>query len=144
MNDLSAGPTRTATQPVTIQSRGPGCLVQVLWFVFVGWWLGAAWVTTAWFLMALIITAPIGASMLNNVPQVMALRGKRTIEVRGGRLYEQRQQEFLIRALWFIFVGWWASAIWVLLAYSACMTLFLMPVGFWMFDKTPWVVSLRR
>ena len=74
----------------------------------------------------------------------MALRGKRTIEVRGGRLYEQRQQEFLIRALWFIFVGWWVSAIWVLLAYSACMTLFLMPVGFWMFDKTPWVVSLRR
>jgi len=127
-----------------IETQGPGCIVQVLWFLFVGWWLGAAWVTVAWVLMALIVTAPIGASMLNRVPQVMALRGRRTIEMRDGRLYERAQLAFILRALWFVFVGWWASAIWLSLAYAACMTIVLMPIGFWMFDSTPWVVSLRR
>ena len=29
---------------IRIQQRGPGCLVTLLWFVFVGWWLSAIWI----------------------------------------------------------------------------------------------------
>ena len=28
-------------QPVVTVKQGPGCLIQILWFVFVGWWLGS-------------------------------------------------------------------------------------------------------
>lgn len=57
---------------------------------------------------------------------------------------QPKQRSFLVRAIWFVFVGWWASAIWMLIAWMACETLFGMPLGFWMFDKTPAVLSLRR
>lgn len=142
MNDLSTGnfgPTTTV-----VESRRPGCLVQILWFVFVGSWFGALWVAVAWVLLATIIGAPLGAAMLNQVPQVMALRGRRVVEVRGGRIFEQSQPNMLLRILWFVLVGWWASALWMSLAYAACLTIVLMPLGFWMFDVTPWVVSLKR
>ena len=138
MNELS---TQRAT---VIESSRPGCLVQILWFVFIGSWFGALWVLAAWFLMMTIIGAPIGASMINQVPQVMALRGRRGYEYRGGRIQEQRQVNFLVRVLWFVLIGWWGSALWMSLAYLACVSIVLMPIGFWMFDVTPWIVSLRR
>jgi uncharacterized membrane protein YccF (DUF307 family) len=144
MNDLSTGNSGRPVIATTVETRRPGCLIQILWFIFIGSWFGAIWVMVAWVLLASIIGAPLGAAMLNQVPQVMALRGRRAVEVRGGRVYEQRQAGFVWRALWFVLVGWWASAIWLSLAYVACISIILMPVGFWMFDATPWIVSLKR
>lgn len=143
MSDSNRYPTK---QVRTYVERGssPGCLLQILWFLFVGFWFGALWVCVAWVLIVSIIGAPLGAAMLNKVPQVMALRSRRVLEVRGGRIYEAAQPHIFVRVMWFLLVGWWASALWMLLAYSACMTILLMPLGFWMFDVTPWVVSLRR
>jgi len=108
MNDFSSGNFERTT--TVVESRRPGCLVQILWFAFVGSWFGALWVTVAWVLLATIIGAPLGAAMLNQVPQVMALRGRRVVEVRGGRVFERSQPDTLLRILWFVFVGWWASA----------------------------------
>jgi hypothetical protein len=33
---------------------------------------------------------------------------------------------------------------WLVVAYILCMTLILLPVGNWMFDATPVLVSLKR
>jgi len=50
----------------------------------------------------------------------------------------------LIQLVWFALVGWWASALWLELAYGLCMTIIGLPLGFWMFDRTPAIVSLRQ
>jgi len=128
-----------------------GCLVQLLWFIFIGWWVGELWVFVAWLLMVIILGIPIAVKMLNKIPQVMALRGPDpalTVTVVGDTTIvstgEVPQRSLLVRALWFIFIGCWFSFIWMELAYLACFTIIGLPLGFWMFDKVPAIVSLRR
>ena len=136
------GPGRPTT---TTQSNSPGCLIQILYFLLIGWWLGGAWVIVAWVLMVTILGLPIGAAMLNDVPQVMALRGRRVVEVQAsGAVREAPQISMLLRIPYFLLVGWWASALWLSAAYALCMSVIGIPIGFLMFDLTPAIVSLKR
>jgi uncharacterized membrane protein YccF (DUF307 family) len=126
------------------QTSRPGCLIQLVWYWFLGWWLGLIWVSVAWFLMLTVIGFPFAAAMLNNVPQVIALRGRRVLQVSEDGVREVPQINILIRALWFVVFGWWFSAIWMAIAYLLCLSIIGLPFGFWMFDLTPTVVSLKR
>jgi uncharacterized membrane protein YccF (DUF307 family) len=136
------------TTATIVAKKNPGCLVQLVWFALVGWWLGQAWVAVAWFFATTIIGMPLAVMMLNRVPEVMALRGETELLVRSWNghtvVTEIPQYNILLRALYFILVGWWASALWLELAYALCMTIIGLPLGFWMFDRTPAIVSLRR
>jgi len=136
------------TTATIVAKKNPGCLIQLVWFALVGWWLGQAWVAVAWFFAATIIGMPLAVMMLNRVPEVMALRGETELLVRSWNghtvVTEVPQYNILLRALYFILVGWWASALWLELAYGLCMTIIGLPLGFWMFDRTPAIVSLRQ
>lgn len=132
--------------------RNPGCLIQILWFAFVGWWAGQIWIAVAWLLMVTIVGIPLGIAMLNNLPKVIALRDPSSIGVTitysGDRAYVTQgaapQHNMLVRALYFVLVGWWLSAIWMEAAYVVSLTVIGLPLGFWMFDRVPMIVSLRR
>ena len=91
---------------------------------------------------------PLAVMMLNRVPEVMALRGETELLVKSWNghtvVTDVPQYNILLRALYFVLVGWWASALWLELAYALCMTVIGLPLGFWMFDRTPAIVSLRR
>lgn len=141
------------TGTVTIETRErPGCLLQILWFAFVGVWLGQAWMIAAWILMLTIIGIPLAVVMLNMLPQVMALREPvRKVMVRTGengalveRTLEPAQVNFLLRAVYFLLIGWWLSALWMEAAYLISLTIIGLPVGFWMFDRVPALVSLKQ
>jgi len=142
-------PTQTST---TIQREsGPGCLIQALWFIFIGWWLGAIAIAIAWFLNITIIGLPIGLSILNNIPRILSLQApRREIQVMhvGGetRITESSlpQRNFLLRALYFVFIGWWWSAIWLVVAYILCITVILIPLSLEMFRLTPFMTTLKR
>jgi uncharacterized membrane protein YccF (DUF307 family) len=56
------------------------------------------------------------------------------------------QQPFMLRALFFLLIGWWLSLIWLNLAWAlAGFTLGLgLPLSFWMFNRSPAVTTLRR
>ncbi len=132
--------------------RQPGCLLQLLWFAFIGVWLGQAWMVIAWILMVTIIGIPLGVAMLNMIPKVVALR-EPTRQVRvyrreDGNMMEQtiepRQINIVLRAIYFILIGWWFSALWMEVAYALCATIIGLPVGFWMFDRVPAVLTLRK
>ena len=62
------------TETTVKLQKNPGCLLQILWFAFIGIWLGQAWMFVAWFFMVTIIGIPIGVMMLNMLPKVIALR----------------------------------------------------------------------
>jgi uncharacterized membrane protein YccF (DUF307 family) len=49
-----------------------------------------------------------------------------------------------LRAIYFVLIGWWLSAVWMEMAYAICLTIIGLPIGLWMFDKVPALVSLRR
>lgn len=135
------------------QERGPGLLIRALYFIFFGLWLGAVWTTIGWILVVSIIGLPIGLLMLNRLPQVMTLkpvRENRYLVQKNGqwvmRSHTREQPSFLARALYFIFIGWWFSALWLLAAWAiAGITLGLgLPIAFWMFDRVPAITTLSR
>ena len=138
------------------QSKNPGCLVQLAWFVLVGWWASQIWIAVAWFLIATILGMPFGVMMLNRLPMIIALRDPSqargsgvsvvvangvTVVTTGGQV---SQVNFLVRAIYFVLIGWWLSAVWMELAWVVCLTIIGLPLGFWMFDRVPALVSLRR
>lgn len=131
-----------AQGPVVIR-QSPGCLIQILWFAFIGWWLGSFAVSAAYVMFLFIVTIPIGIAILNNIPLIMALRQPDRPVTPYGEV-AVRQHNFLVRALWFIFVGWWLTAIALSVGYFLCMTIIGLPLGFVIFDMTPGMLTLRR
>lgn len=148
-----AAPSQVQQNVIIQQSSSgePGCLVQGIWFLFVGWWLGAFAVSLAWLLNVLVITLPLGMAILNNVPKVLALQNpKKTLRVvqegNTTRISEVSvtQHPFLLRALYFIFIGWWWSGLWMGIAYFLCGLIVTMPIGLGMFRQTPAMTTLQR
>jgi len=134
-------------------SGGPGCLVRGLYFVFIGWWFGLIWVLAAWFLNLTIIGLPLGLAMINSIPQVMTMRPVRVqtiVTVKDGapviRQTAIQQHPLLLRALYFLLVGFWLSFVWMLLAWIFLVFTFglALPLSFWMFDRVPALTTLAR
>ena len=141
-----------STVVVSGSRKNPGCLVQLLWFLLIGWWAGQLWIALAWLLMLTVVGIPLGVAMMNLVPVVIALRGQSggvsiaadgdVTKVTTGTALPQHN--IILRSIYFVLIGWWLSAIWMELAYLICLTIIGLPVGFWMFDRVPALVSLRR
>jgi len=135
------------------QKRQPGCLVQVIWFLLVGSWLSLLAVMVAWLCMLTVVGIPLGIAIVNKLPKLVALREPRsakpvTVVTTGAATVVTtgavRQHPFVIRAVWFVLVGWWASLIVMVTAWVLCASIIGMPIGFWLFDRTPGILSLHR
>lgn len=130
----------------------PSLILRILWFIFIGFWLGGIVTAAAWALNVTIIGLPLGLWMINRIPTVMTLRPLRqTLEVyrrtdgtEAVRVHHQEQASFLIRAIWFLLIGWWLSGIWAGAAYIAALTIIGLPISFWMYDRLPAVTTLFR
>jgi uncharacterized membrane protein YccF (DUF307 family) len=143
-------------QPQTVyvntSNSGPGCLVRWLYFFIIGIPLGLVWTIIAWVLMVTVIGLPLGLWMVNRIPQVMTLKEPRTttrVTVVNGVAVVQHnvdQAPFLLRAIYFLLVGWWLSLVWMILAWVfTTLTLgFGIPLAFWMFDRVPALTTLSR
>ena len=140
-------------ETMTVETRkNPGCLVQILWFAFIGIWLGQIWMVVSWILMVTIVGIPLAVVMLNKLPWIMALRTEpvrlQVAHYENGSVSQREvgkpQINFLLRAIYFLLVGWWLSAIWMEAAYLLCLSVIGLPIGFWMFDLVPAIVSLKR
>jgi uncharacterized membrane protein YccF (DUF307 family) len=147
-------PTSTPTggpSPV-IYERGPNLLVRFVWWLFIGWWASGIAVAIAWVALITIIGIPVGIWIINRLPSILTLRprtrhwslgqdesGNTVVSDRG-----RPQIAWPIRGLWFILVGWWASAIWMGLAWLIQLTVIGIPIALLMFNRTPFIASLYR
>jgi len=50
---------------------------------------------------------------------------------------------FLIRVLWFFLIGWHATLYWVAIAWLLNLTVIGLPLGVWMLNRVPLVLTLR-
>jgi uncharacterized membrane protein YccF (DUF307 family) len=142
----------TTAPVVQPQESGPGLVLRAIWFVVIGWWLGQIALFAGWFFTMLVITLPLGLYILNRLPQITTLRSPTqewtTQEADDGstvvRAVEQPQRNLLLRSVYFVAIGWWASFIWLEIAWVCGITIVLLPLSFWMFSKSAAVMTLRR
>ena len=133
--------------PVIIaKSSGPNILIRLIYFVVIGWWLGLLVSVFAWLLNLTIIGLPLGLMLINRLPGVITLRPQeQSWRLEGYTLVkDQAQYPFIVRAVWFVVVGWWLSAIWLVTAYAALITVILIPLSFWMYGRVGAVTTLYR
>jgi len=143
-----------AVQPPVViveTPRQPGCLVTLLWFIFIGWWASLLWTIGAWVFIGLILTMPIGLKMINVLPKVATLREptreySATISSTATSIQRTglEQRPFLLRALYFILIGWWLSFAVLVVAWAASLTLLGIPLAIWLYNRVPAVTTLRR
>jgi uncharacterized membrane protein YccF (DUF307 family) len=125
-------------------------VIRLLWFFLVGWHVTLWWVLIAWFFNVTILGLPLGLWMLDRVPLILTLRLQRSYTVTrlsDGRIVESwyqnvPQHPWLVRAIYFVLIGWWFSLIWSLLAWLFCLTIILLPVGVLMLNRLPAVTTL--
>ncbi|MGH2557917.1 MAG: hypothetical protein ACRDJH_02550 [Thermomicrobiales bacterium] len=57
---------------------------------------------------------------------------------------QSRQLPFLLRALWFVFVGWWLSVFFITVGYLFLLLVVTIPFGLYLLHRVPQVQTLRQ
>lgn len=136
---------------VNIQQHQHGLFTRALYFIFIGWWAGWFWLNIGYFFVLTIIGLPIGLVMLNRLPTVLTLKPASqsvNITITGNttniNIAGVQQVNFLIRALYFIFIGCWAGLLWSWVAYTMFVLVVTIPVGVMMLNMLPAIITLRK
>ncbi|PDW04033.1 YccF domain-containing protein [Candidatus Viridilinea mediisalina] len=123
-------------------------ILRIIYFFAFGLWFSALWASVAWVFCVTIVGLPVGLWMLNRLPQVTTLKPQRDqfVVTTTGEVYRTSlpQVNLLVRAIWFVLVGWWLSALWMTVAWALCTVIIGLPFGFWMFNRVPAVITLAR
>ena len=134
---MSAG----ASSGLVVQRESPHFLIRAVYFVLFGLWFSGVWAAIAWLLSVTIIGLPLGLWMLNRLPQVTTLTApdQRYIVTSAGQVISANAAEtpLLLRAVYFVLVGWWFSALWLTFAWALSASIIGLPIGFWMFNRVP-------
>lgn len=56
----------------------------------------------------------------------------------------RNQLPWVARALYFLLVGWWFSAVWIVLAWFIAITVLGLPIAQWMFMRVNAMLTLQR
>ena len=56
---------------------------------------------------------------------------------------KEASSPFILRALYFVFVGWWLTGVWINVAWAANATVIGLPLGLWMLNRVPAVLTLK-
>ena len=115
--------------------------VRALWFLAVGWWLTPILVNIAWALNATVVLLPVGIKLINLVPTALTLAEPRSLSAPEAA---RGQRSLLVRAVYFLLVGWWLSLVWANVATAFALSVIGLPVAFWMLNRLPFVTSLYR
>ena len=152
MSIQPAVPPSAPPATATVYERGPSLIVRFLWWLLIGWWASGIAVSIAWIALITIIGIPLGIWIINRLPTILTLRPRtkewalgqdelgRTVVMERGR----PQTSWIIRGIWFVLIGWWASAIWMGLAWLIQLTVIGIPIALLMFNRTPFVASFYR
>lgn len=126
--------------------KPPNLILRIIWFILVGWWLTGVLSAAAWALNATIIGLPIGLWIINRLPFVATLRPIDSFyRIENGVVVSAvTQRPFLLRAIYFLLVGWWLSGVWMTLAYVFLISIIGMPAAFWMYGRIGAVTTLFR
>jgi uncharacterized membrane protein YccF (DUF307 family) len=142
MNDRQ----RSTSSDQLVAVKRPNLILRVIWFLLIGWWLTGILSVAAWALNATIIGLPLGLWVINRLPLAATLRpGSSQYRLEDGILRPGVEQHpFVLRAIYFVLIGWWLSGLWMVVAYAFLLTIIGMPAAFWMYGRIASVTTLHR
>lgn len=124
-------------------SDSPSIIVRAIWFLFVGWWLTGIVLGVAWFLNITILGLPLGIKLINKAPYTLTLK-----ELGSNDEFEMsvtgKSPSLIVRGIYFVLVGWWASAILMIISYALSLTIIGLPIAVKLFNYLPYAVSLKK
>jgi uncharacterized membrane protein YccF (DUF307 family) len=137
---------RTAFHDQIVAVKPPNLILRVMWFILVGWWLTGILSVAAWALNATVIGLPLGLWIINRLPLAATLRPLSSeYRIENGALRPAvAQHPLLLRAIYFLLIGWWLSGLWMAVAYALLLTIVGMPAAFWMYGRIGAVTTLYR
>lgn len=133
------------------RKSGAPFLIRIIWFVLIGWWLGALFIAAGYLFTGLLVTIPIGWWFLNRIGRAMTLMPARvdtlTVSTATGSdllIRKPKQIFWPIRVIYTFLIGLWIGGIWLTVAYVLCLTILLMPLGLWMINRAPAMITLEQ
>jgi uncharacterized membrane protein YccF (DUF307 family) len=132
---------------IVVSPSGHGFLVRALWYIFVGWWLTGIALTVGYVLTLTIVGIPFGFWIFNRTGTLLTLRPRSQpvqLAADGSVGEHPNQRSLLLRAIWFVLVGWWLAGLWMGLAYLVSLTIIGIPLGIWMLNRLPEIFTLHR
>jgi uncharacterized membrane protein YccF (DUF307 family) len=140
-----------ARQTVTTERSGSHFLLRVLWYFLVGWWLTGISLAVGYLAGLTLIGLPLAFWVFNRTGTILTLRPRMqtTTIAQSGDVMKisrthRKQRSLLLRAIYFVLVGWWAALLWMTVAYFFCLTIILIPVGVIMLNRLPEIYTLHR
>jgi uncharacterized membrane protein YccF (DUF307 family) len=99
-------------------------LLNVLWFVFSGFWLAASYALAGLVMCALIITIPFGIASFRLAAYVLWPFGRTVV-----RRPDAGAASAIGNVLWFVLVGVWMAIAHLILGLLLCLTIVGLPLG---------------
>lgn len=112
-----------------------------IYFVLVGWWLALLWGLAAYVLCVSVLLLPLGTVMFNRLPQVLTLK---PVEHDPWTGRPATELPFVLRAVWFVLVGWWLGLLCFKVGYLLCLTVVGLPAGVWCLHRVPMAMTLKQ
>lgn len=138
-------------ETITTDRSGPHFLLRVLWYLLVGWWLTGMSLAIGYLAGLTIIGLPLAFWIFNRTGTILTLRPRAqttTISESGNvttiSRSHRKQRSLLLRAFYFVLIGWWAALLWMIVAYFLTLTIILIPVGIMMLNRLPEIYTLHR
>lgn len=133
-------------------TTGPNFLIRAIWYLLIGWWASGIASAVGWLIGLTVIGLPLTFWIFNRVPTVLTLRPRRTRTTTtfgsDGTISVVRSTHpspaFWKRALYFIFIGWWFSGIWIVVAWVMSILIVTLPLAIMMYNRLPAVTTLHR
>jgi uncharacterized membrane protein YccF (DUF307 family) len=121
--------------------------LRAVWFLLVGWWLTAFVIAVAYLALLTIIGFPVAFWLFDRVPLTLTLKARSSWtadELTGTVSIGPQQLATWTRVVYFLLVGWWATALWISAAYVLFVSIIGIPIGVIMLDVIPRVATLQR
>lgn len=119
--------------------------IRFVYFIGIGWWFGLLATLLANLLLVTIIGIPFGVIILNRLPSIVFMREAGELCPEG---FEHRHPAeefpFILRAVWFLVIGWELSFLTILVAYVCGITVVGIPLCIWLLNRIPVVTTLSR
>ena len=135
-----------AVQKVGDVQEGPGMLIRFIWMLVIGWWLSGLFYFVGAILTLLIVTAPLGMLVIQKIGWAFSLYQESSLMyVSDGQttmVMEKQQTSFIVRFLYFFFIGWWIGGFALGLAWILGITIIGLPLSFMIMNRLGKIMTL--